>query len=137
MFLKNSREFSDFDNCFDHFQTSGKVLQDGATPSAAAEAQTASQNHATTGSESATKQNQAGSQEAERATGKNRLLTQCSTAKEKPALTPAAREGTHSRSDPGGATATSNVSAKAASQASPPSSKQKQRDMQHDQQTVL
>ncbi|XP_030589692.1 protein Flattop [Archocentrus centrarchus] len=113
-------------------QTSGKALQDGVTPSAAAEAQTASQNHPETGSETTTNQSQAGSQAAEQAT-EDRLLTQCAAAEEQPALTPAAGEGIHSRPDTGEGRPTSNVSAKAASRAPPPSSKQRQGDIQQDQ----
>ncbi|XP_044067077.1 protein Flattop [Siniperca chuatsi] len=127
-------------------QTKVDVQQDGAAPSSAAEARPASQNRPVTGGETTASQIQdsraavvgtvgppAEEKQAIQATGKDRPLSQGSAAEKKPALRPAAGEGTNSRPGTGKGRPVSNVAEKVASQGAPSSSKQRHRDARQDQ----
>ncbi|XP_071329475.1 protein Flattop [Trachinotus anak] len=133
---KNSERLQDVGN-----QTCGDVQQDCAA-SSTAEARPPSQSRPITGGERSASQNQdlqaavvgsvaqsAEDKQATQVTGKDGLLSQCSAAAEKPALSPAAGEGTKSSHETSKGRPVSSVSEKTA----PSSSMQTHRNAQEDQ----
>lgn len=122
--------------CSYSFQTTGDVQQDGVAPSSAAEARSASQNLLITGGERTVGQNQDSQVAVVGSIGqpaKDRLLSQCSAAEEKPALKPAAGEGTNSTPKTSKGRLMSNVVENIASQGAKSSSKQRHQDAEQDQ----
>ncbi|XP_076596042.1 protein Flattop [Chaetodon auriga] len=117
-------------------QTTGDVQHDGVAPSSAAEAQPASQNLLITGGERSASQNQDSQVAVVGSIGqpaKDRLLSQCSAAEEKPAMKPAAGEGTNSTPKISKGRPMSNVVENIASQGAKSSSKQRHQDAEQDQ----